>query len=298
MVWPIKKQVVQLTWVETPNRNISAPKSEMESELKRAVFWSASAAPKFILVRMSKKAATTHFTRFSLAWLNVRAGNGDDLTARSSRRRLLTLFRQSETTHTKMMKPPVSGGFVMLKYGNMEMFLLGILQTTVVQLIGILGLFFILGFILSKLQEWTQRNYQRSIGWKGILWTAWIGTPFHELGHAFFVKLFRHQITRIALFQPNQATGELGQVEHRYNPASLYQKIGNFFIGAAPLIFGSLLLWLLARYLLPNGEAIFAPLARIESSLTSLARVASQALFNLFAVENLRAWNFWLFLYI
>jgi len=196
------------------------------------------------------------------------------------------------------MKPPVSGGFVMLELRNMKLFLLQILQTTVIQLIGVLGLFFFLGFILSKLQEQTQRNYQRSIGWKGILWTAWIGTPFHELGHAFFAKLFRHQITHIALFQPNQATGELGQVEHRYNPASLYQKIGNFFIGAAPLIFGSLLLWLLARYLLPNGEAIFAPLARIESSLTSLARVASQALFNLFAVENLRAWNFWLFLYI
>jgi len=197
-----------------------------------------------------------------------------------------------------MMKPPVSGGFVMLKYGNMEMFLLGILQTTVVQLIGILGLFFILGFILSKLQEWTQRNYQRSIGWKGILWTAWIGTPFHELGHAFFVKLFRHQITRIALFQPNQATGELGQVEHRYNPASLYQKIGNFFIGAAPMIFGSIVLWLLVRWLLPDGESVFVPLLAATGSFSHLRQALSESVSSLFTLDHLHNWSFWLFIYI
>ena len=62
------------------------------------------------------------------------------------------------------------------------------------QLIGVFGIFFVFGFVLSRLQRWTSSNYYRSVGWKGILWTAWLGTPIHELSHVFFAWLFRHRI--------------------------------------------------------------------------------------------------------
>ena len=172
------------------------------------------------------------------------------------------------------------------------------LKATSIQILGVLGIFFVFGFILSKLQEWTQTNYRRSIGWKGILWTAWFGTPFHELGHAFFAKLFRHKIIRIKLFQPNELTGELGQVDHTYHARSLYQKIGNFFIGGAPMIFGSLILWLLVYFVLPEGKAVFQPLNEASTSIPSLLNALAATLTNLFSLENITSWHFWLFLYL
>lgn len=136
------------------------------------------------------------------------------------------------------------------------------------------------------------------MGWKGILWTAWLGTPFHELGHWLLAKLFRHRISRMAIFQPNEKTGELGQVCHTFNPASLYQKIGNFFIGAAPLIFGSTVLALLAYFLLPNGKQTFLLLLATGHSPTSILASLPKILANFFAPEHIQTWPFWLFLYL
>ncbi|MBI2436662.1 MAG: hypothetical protein HYV41_02900 [Candidatus Magasanikbacteria bacterium] len=176
-------------------------------------------------------------------------------------------------------------------------FFISATKATIIQLFGILGIFFVLGFIHASIQSLIHQNYNRTLGWKGILWTAWIGTPIHELGHAFFAKLFGHKINRIAIFVPNEQTGNLGHVDHSYNPHSLYQKIGNFFIGSAPMIFGSIFLLTLLYYLVPNGKEIFAPLkgtinfSNIFSSIWLLLK-------NLFAHENVVAWNFWVFLYV
>jgi len=179
----------------------------------------------------------------------------------------------------------------------MTTFILTLLKAVIIQLLGVLGVFFALGFVLSKLQEWTQKNYMRAVGWKGILWTGWIGTPIHELGHAFFAKIFRHKIERIALFEPNKETGELGTVEHSYSTYSLYQRIGNFFIGAAPMIWGSVFLVLMLAFLVPNGKEVFAPL-RETNSFSAVLNGVWNTLVHLFNKENIITWNFWLFIYI
>lgn len=179
----------------------------------------------------------------------------------------------------------------------MSFFLL-LFKVTIIQLLGLLGLFLVFGFALSKLQEWTQKNYQQSVGWKGILWTAWLGTPIHEFGHIVFAKIFGHKITRIALFQPDEASGELGAVDHAYKKYNLWQRLGNFFIGAAPMIFGSFFLVVLLYLLLPNGKEIFSPLANNTTSFSAFFIGLKQALVNLFSLGNLKAWNFWIFLYI
>jgi hypothetical protein len=176
-------------------------------------------------------------------------------------------------------------------------FFVNILKLTSIQIISVLGLFFILGFLISKIQELTQKQYYKTIGWKGILWTAWIGTPFHEFGHYFFAKIFRHKIIRVKIFEPNQITGELGYVNHVYNKHSLYQKIGNFFIGAAPMIFGSSMLALLVYFLLPNGKEIFNPLVNTSSSVEQIILSLKNTTLALFSAENLSKWNFWVFLY-
>lgn len=177
-------------------------------------------------------------------------------------------------------------------------FFLTIIKLTAIQIFGLFGIFFILGFILSVIQEKTNKIYEQTIGWRGILWTAWIGTPFHEFGHYFFAKLFRHKIIKVKIFDPNQETGELGRVDHTFNSFSLYQRIGNFFIGAAPMIFGSFTLALMAYFFLPGGYSIIATLSNTDT-LTNLFINLSSNLYNSFLSWNsLTSWNYWLFLYL
>lgn len=178
----------------------------------------------------------------------------------------------------------------------MEEFFIQLGKAVVIQIGGLFGIFFAFGFVLSKLQEWTQKNYFRSVGWKGILWTAWFGTPIHEYSHAFFAKLFRHKITDMALFKPNYQTGELGYVNHSYNQKSFFQSVGNFFIGSAPMIFGSLFLVLLLKFVLPNGDQVFAPLTGNYTFIGMLKGVG-KSLSILFSWNNLTSGWFWLFLY-
>ncbi len=174
---------------------------------------------------------------------------------------------------------------------------INIIKATTIQLIGVLGIFFVFGFILNELQKGTQANYRRAFGWAGILFTAWFGTPIHELGHVFFAKLFRHKIDHISLFEPNETTGGLGHVEHSYNKNSLYQKIGNFFVGAASMIFGGAVLALMLYFLVPNGHEALSPLLEVNSVFSYL-KAAQEIFLTLFSAENLTKWNFWIFLYL
>jgi len=176
-------------------------------------------------------------------------------------------------------------------------FIISIFKVTFIQLAGVFGIFFVFGFVLNKLQTWTESNYRRVFGWNGILFTAWFGTPFHELGHVFFAKIFRHRITKINLFTPNETTGGLGNVDFGYNKNSLYQKIGNFFVGAAPMIFGGVILSLMLYFLIPNGKEALSPLLTAHSFSTYL-EATKKMFITLFSFENLKEWSFWLFLYL
>lgn len=82
-------------------------------------------------------------------------------------------------------------------------------------------------------------------GWRGVLLTGWLGVPVHELSHAAACLLFGHRIERMQLFAPNRRTGRLGTVRHAWDRRSLYQQVGRFFIGVAPIAGGGLVLWLL-----------------------------------------------------
>ena len=171
-------------------------------------------------------------------------------------------------------------------------------QVTIIQFFSVFGVFFIFGFILSEIQGLILKNYSRSIGWRGILWTAWLGTPVHEYSHALTALLFRHKISEVALFSPDALTGELGHVSHSYNRRNLYQSVGNFFIGLAPLIIGPLLLVFLLYALVPNGREIFTYLSGNHESWPALGGAVKDFLIRLFSPENLMNYRFWFFLYI
>ncbi len=97
--------------------------------------------------------------------------------------------------------------------------------------------------------------------------TGFIGTPLHELSHALFCLIFRHKIVEIKLFQVGSEDGTLGYVAHTYNRKNLYHLIGCFFIGVAPIIVISTLLFLFARLLMPG---MMEGIRMLSGSVTTL----------------------------
>ncbi len=68
-----------------------------------------------------------------------------------------------------------------------------ILLTSVIQLLSLIGVIIVIGFLLGYLESLTRMYWSRAFGRKGFLLTAWIGVPIHELGHAIMCVLFRHK---------------------------------------------------------------------------------------------------------
>lgn len=190
-------------------------------------------------------------------------------------------------------------------------FLKRVVFTTFSQLIWLLGLLFIFGLILYLFARFTRITYVKSVGQKmDIIFTGWIGTPVHELGHAVFCILFRHKIVEMKLYSPNAEDGTLGYVNHSYNPNSTYQKIGNFFIGVGPIIFGALVLYAAFYYLVPNMSEVFSNIEAQSQTLVKGVRgdysgvlaamwgTTKGTLSSLFKAQNFSDFKFWIFLYL
>lgn len=111
-----------------------------------------------------------------------------------------------------------------------------------------MGLLFVLALLQNLISSKVQLLSARVLGYRTYLYSlAIVGVPIHELGHLVFALLFGHKITEVKLFQTQGDT--LGYIRHSYNPKNLYHLIGNVFIGAGPILFGSLLLYLAAHFI-------------------------------------------------
>lgn len=165
-----------------------------------------------------------------------------------------------------------------------------ILLKTVVDLFWFIGVIVIIGLVLGFLRNTSISNYQQKFGRKAIYITGIVGVPVHELSHLVVAKIFGHKIKEVKFFQANNGDGTLGYVNHSYNPKNIYHQIGNFFIGIAPILCGSLLIILLLK--------IFVP-ASLESTNDLLS---ANGLFiflkNIFSLANFKRPEFYLFLYL
>jgi tryptophan-rich sensory protein len=180
------------------------------------------------------------------------------------------------------------------------------LLTSVIQLFSLIGVIIVIGFILGYLESLTRTYWSRAFGRKGFLLTAWIGVPVHELGHAIMCLVFRHKIIATQFFPTDTSQGALGYVQHQYNQKSVYQRIGNFFIGIGPIISGITALILLMRYFVPDSYSLFN--TNLEKTVTSasinldmIQNMFLSTFFllkSLFTMNNLLTPSFWLFLFI
>ncbi|MCL2225825.1 MAG: hypothetical protein FWB96_12730 [Defluviitaleaceae bacterium] len=122
-------------------------------------------------------------------------------------------------------------------------------------------------FVGKKLAVYIQRNF----GWTGYCVLGSVGVTFHELSHLVTAIIFRHKINEVKLFRPFQSKidGTLGYVNHSWNSRSIYQKVGNFFIGTAPMFFGAGLMFVLLRIAFPYAFAPVTEIAEIPRALVS-----------------------------
>lgn len=178
---------------------------------------------------------------------------------------------------------------------------LNTLLLSLVELFLLLGLLICVGFLLGVLEKYSNKFLYKALGPRGVLATAWIGTPVHELGHLLQCFIWGHRVTKVKFLQLNNPNGVLGYVEHQYNPSSIYHQIGNFFIGMGPVFSGIGALMLGMYVLVPESFYSFSAYIgnHVSTGSNDLMVIVSAALSitkSLFTLENLLNPLFWIFL--
>jgi hypothetical protein len=181
--------------------------------------------------------------------------------------------------------------------------------TTAAQLALLLGPGLAFASLMHVLSGFVERRANRVLGGAAYLLFGWLGTAVHETGHALFCLLFGHRITGLKLFDFAPRDGTRGHVSHTFDPANPWQQSGNFFIGIAPILFGTLVIVAAARWML--GAEAFARMAeplprggllRSAGDGWALARHvaggAGAALAVLLEPHRLLDWRAWVFLYL
>lgn len=180
---------------------------------------------------------------------------------------------------------------------------------TLHQFSSLFGFILIFGLLLYVISRSTRKAFSNSGNSQlDIYFTGWIGTPVHEIGHAIFCILFGHRITDIKLYSPNSRDGTLGYVNHSFNPQSIYHRIGCFFIGTGPILFGSFVIYMLIYFCLPNYKLVSAIISKTELSASGIFTLVERSgnfssiglsfLVNVFSPENFLEPSFWVFIYL
>jgi hypothetical protein len=175
-----------------------------------------------------------------------------------------------------------------------------------VEILYLVGVILVVGFILGIMERVSNDFMQRAFGRNGIMITAWLGTPVHEIGHALMCIVFRHNITNIKLLNTKSDTEVLGYVKHSYNPNSLYQRIGNLFIGLGPIFSGTASLITALYLLLPKSFNTYKTylVQGINSDkigkdlLNSILSAGITLTKSIFTIQNISNICFWIFLLI
>lgn len=185
-------------------------------------------------------------------------------------------------------------------------FLIQMLIRACIETVYLTGIIILVGMLLGIMRNYTIKNFARSFGMKSIMITGFIGVPVHEMSHALFAVIFGHQVTAIKLLQRPDRNGVMGYVEHSYNQNSIYQQIGNFFIGIAPIFGGILSVIALMRFMIPRAYNEFINILKINFHVTVINKVTAAHIFSMykilvktiFSTANFHNPYFYIFLFI
>ncbi|MFL0197228.1 hypothetical protein ACJDU8_16930 [Clostridium sp. WILCCON 0269] len=186
------------------------------------------------------------------------------------------------------------------------MFAIQLLIKTCIETAYLIGIIILVGLLLGILRNNSIKNFQRSFGSKALMVTGCIGVPIHELSHAIFALLFRHKISKIKLLQKPDVNGVMGYVQHSYSKGSIYQQIGNFFIGIAPIFGGIFSIVMLMRVIIPQAYEKFIGILIRSLHTAVLNKNTVETILNsyaglikiIFSVKNFENIYFYIFLFI
>ncbi len=135
-------------------------------------------------------------------------------------------------------------------WDSMQQILLGAAGATLGQLFTLVVPLLLFGWLIHLASNLLERSTVRLLGLQTYIYAiGWIGTMVHELGHAVLCPVFGHKITGMRLFSFNARNRDAGYVSHSYSRGNIWHMAGNFFISVGPLALGSLVIFVLLRYL-------------------------------------------------
>lgn len=173
-----------------------------------------------------------------------------------------------------------------------------ILISYLLQIVLLFGPILLFGFLIYLCNKHFYANFgSRS---RAVCYvTGFIGTPVHELSHALMCLLFGHRIVQIKFFQVGSEDGTLGYVLHTYNKRNIYQRIGNFFIGIAPILVISAFLFLIAWLLMPamvGGMTGYIHGVNVSEGVVPAMKSFARAIGVFFTYAS--TWQWWVFIAI
>ena len=105
-----------------------------------------------------------------------------------------------------------------------------------------------------------------------------LSTPLREVGHAVVAILFWHRVSDVCFLNLHDPNGELGYVEHSYNPRNPIALLGNFFYALAPLLVGLLVIFAIFTLCFGNVmHEFFAQIALLQEQGGGFADYAERA---------------------
>lgn len=175
-------------------------------------------------------------------------------------------------------------------------FALPIFFNSFVQFFSVFGIAVLGGGALTFLSRLTNNTFRQFLFPNfGMYVFGWIGVPVHEFCHAFFCKLFLHDVKDVKWFDPEGKGGAHGSVTHEYHPWNPYHRIGQFFIGLGPVILGPCVLAALFYFLVPTSQTLFHPTAVSFQAAAQTAVLIAKAIVN---KSTLTSFGFYIFLYL
>ena len=189
-------------------------------------------------------------------------------------------------------------------------YLLRVAAVTLGQLLTLFGPGLLLVAVISLLSGHVARQAGRALG-RGlyVLLFGWLGTFVHEAGHAIAAMLFGRQVTDFHVLRHGPYARQQGAIAVVREEGNPIKKIGAFFIGIAPILFGTLMIYAALLILFDQELRRFLADLRATTSAGDPARdfddmIRQTLAYSLgllafvFQPAHWLDWRFYLFLYI